>query len=502
MAQAFCPSAPLYVPIGWLKKNWITIDDENMLYKNRRLFEMPLPEYPYIPPENGQIYQERLIDILSQDLDFHNQETKYSSHDIHSFPAKFPPQLPRTFILGLTNPGDLVLDPMMGSGTAILEAYLTGRQGIGVDIDPLALKIGNVKVTSLDTGLLYRLGNKIIHDALIEITQRKREIENSLENKWDLETKVFIDKWFAHETQIELLALINEINKIRDSEAKVFFEIAFSAIIITKSGGVSLAFDLAHTRPHLAKAVVNKNGNIILNNNNGNISVNRIKLLTKTLRPAIEEFGKRFRQNLKSILRYDSDKIKSKIIFADAQCLPFESASIDLIITSPPYASNAIDYMRAHKFSLVWLGYPIDSLSRKRKEYIGGEVTKEVRYEKLPEQTQKVVEGVSQRDEKKGRVLHRYYSEMKRTIHEMFRVLKPGKAAILVVGSSIMRGKDTKIHLCLSEIGKSIGFEVPKIGVRSLDRNKRMLPAGSKIDLNSQIQQRMHEEYVIGFYKK
>ena len=64
-----------------------------------------------------------------------------------------------------------------------------------------------------------------------------------------------------------------------------------------------------------------------------------------------------------------------------------------------------------------------------------------------------------------------------------------------------MRGIDTEIPACLAEIGQSLGFEVPKIGVRQLDRNRRMMPASSKIDRSSQIQQRMHEEYVIGFYK-
>jgi len=34
-----------------------------------------------------------------------------------------------------------------------------------------------------------------------------------------------------------------------------------------------------------------------------------------------------------------------------------------------------------------------------------------------------------------------------------------------------------------------------------LDRNRRMMPAGAKVDLGSQIQQSMHEEYVIGCYK-
>ena len=157
--------------------------------------------------------------------------------------------------------------------------------------------------------------------------------------------------------------------------------------------------------------------------------------------------------------------------------------------------------MRAHKFSLVWMKYAIDELSEKRKEYIGGEVVTNVGYEKLPDLTAKVVDEIAIRDQKKSKVLHRYYSEMIRTLREKFRVLKPGKAAIVVVGSSTMRGMDTKTQVCLADIGQTIGFEVSKIGVRNLERNRRMMPVGSRLNLDSQIQQRMHREYVIGFYK-
>jgi hypothetical protein len=68
----------------------------------------------------GKTYRERLITLLSQDLDFHGQDSGYASHNFHSFPAKFPPQLPHKFIESLTASGDLVLDPMMGSGTTII----------------------------------------------------------------------------------------------------------------------------------------------------------------------------------------------------------------------------------------------------------------------------------------------------------------------------------------------------------------------------------------------
>lgn len=75
------------------------------------------------PKEAGK----NLATLLDEDLDFHDQASGYASHNFHSFPAKFPPQLPHKFIEGLTKPGDLVLDPMVGSGTTILEAVVARR---------------------------------------------------------------------------------------------------------------------------------------------------------------------------------------------------------------------------------------------------------------------------------------------------------------------------------------------------------------------------------------
>jgi hypothetical protein len=267
---------------------------------------------------------------------------------------------------------------------------------------------------------------------------RRDELREIWEKRWDSETRKFVDYWFTSETQLELLALITEIEKITDEAVKAFFELAFSAIIITKSGGVSLALDLGHTRPHRAKIVITKAGEIVLGNDPENNQPRQVKVLTKTLRPALKEFEKRFRQNLKSLLKPELGRIQPRVELGSIQCLDLKDVSIDLIVTSPPYASNAIDYMRAHKFSLVWLGYPINELGEKRAQYIGGELVTGIDFEQLPDYTAKVVADIFARDEKKGRVLHRYYSEMTRALQEMYRVLKPGKAAIVVVGSSIM----------------------------------------------------------------
>jgi len=50
-------------------------------------------------------------------------------------PTPFPVELPRRLILLYSHPGDIVLDPFMGSGTTCVAAKMLGRHYIGIDID-------------------------------------------------------------------------------------------------------------------------------------------------------------------------------------------------------------------------------------------------------------------------------------------------------------------------------------------------------------------------------
>ncbi len=419
--------------------------------------------------------RERLASLLAQDLDFHDKRSDYCSHNFHSFPAKFPPQLPRRFILGLTDPGDIVLDPMVGSGTTLLEAVLAGRRALGFDIDPLALLVSNVKTTPFSAERAADAGGEVLRFARFALVGRADQLRHELETRFDPKTRRFIEYWFAPRTQLELLALVLGLERVEDSLARSFLRATLSSIVITKSGGVSLARDLGHTRPHRAEE--------------------------KEPRCAISEFEKRLERNLRSLRQLDAEPGCAQVLCGDAQQLPLGPGTVDLIVTSPPYASNAIDYMRAHKFSLVWFGYPIDALSQKRRQYIGGEATQEFAFEGLSPKAGERVAAVAAADAKKGAALNRYYSEMTRCIREMFRVLRPGKVAVLVVGTSVMRGIDTLTHVCLADIAEAIGFEVIGIATRRLDRDRRMMPARNGEARASQIEHRMHEEYVIGLLK-
>lgn len=464
----------------------------------RQLVLPHLGSRPAAPSVRG--YRSSVQVLLEQNLDFHDQQSGYASHHFHAFPAKFPPQLPHAFITHATQPGDVVLDPMMGSGTTIVEAYLAGRRAYGLDIDPLALRIAQVKVSPLDVAHVVHQSQMIVARARKAVHQDGPGLLTYIEQQFDDKSRAFIDYWFAREIQLELAALSRAIAHVADTQTRSFFEVAFSAVIITKNGGVSLALDLAHTRPHRAKVVFKQDGSKLYDDSDG-LSETRAALLTKKLRSPIDEFTKRVQANIRGIPAQDQSCLPATLRAGDAQAVPLPDGMVDLIVTSPPYASNAIDYMRAHKFALVWLGYPIDALGQKRQEYIGGEGGKPEYLENLSGAAANVVADISALDPRKGVALHRYYSEMTRVLREMWRVLKPGRAAVLVVGSSVIRGRDTEVGICLADIGQQQGFEVLGIGVRNLDRNRRMLPASAQRNHDSQIQQRMHQEYVVGLFK-
>ena len=248
----------------------------------------------------------------------------------------------------------------------------------------------------------------------------------------------------------------------------------FSSVIITKSGGVSLARDLAHSRPHLDKTKIPKN--------------------------AIEQFSLRLRKNLVSISQLRTNGTAAASLAGDARLMPLRDGVVDLVVTSPPYA-NAIDYMRAHKFSLVWLGEDLTELSELRSEYVGSERVGHTPYAGLPDRPGAITQKLAELDGSKAAILRKYFVEMKSVLAEVYRVLREDSAAIVVVGPSVMRGIDVQTHYCLADIAGVVGFDVVGVARRLLDRNKRMMPArfGKKTD--SMIEQRMHEEYVIGLLK-
>lgn len=71
------------------------------------------------------------------------------SNEKIGYPTQKPQSLLERIILASSNPGDLILDPFCGCGSAIAAAQATGRQWIGIDITHLAIAL--IKYRMLDS---------------------------------------------------------------------------------------------------------------------------------------------------------------------------------------------------------------------------------------------------------------------------------------------------------------------------------------------------------------
>jgi DNA modification methylase len=106
---------------------------------------------------------------------------------------------------------------------------------------------------------------------------------------------------------------------------------------------------------------------------------------------------------------------KMDIKVGDSRRLPLDSESIGGIITSPPY-SIALDYIANDAHALKSLGYNLPEI---REEFIG-------------------VRGKAQ-----DRV-DLYNKDMKQSYNEMYRVLKPEKYAVIVIGNATYQGREVR----------------------------------------------------------
>jgi len=85
--------------------------------------------------KNGSGFGKNISNWLNRDKVYPNNVLHFATvcyNKDHS--AAFPEELPEWFIKLFTKPGDLVLDPFMGSGTTVLVAQKMNRKSIGIDI--------------------------------------------------------------------------------------------------------------------------------------------------------------------------------------------------------------------------------------------------------------------------------------------------------------------------------------------------------------------------------
>ncbi|MBI4759551.1 MAG: site-specific DNA-methyltransferase [Chloroflexi bacterium] len=71
------------------------------------------------------------------------------SEDLLLHPAKFPETMVQEFIEFFTKRGQVVLDPMVGTGSTLVACYRAGRRGIGIELNPRYAQVARQRIGAL-----------------------------------------------------------------------------------------------------------------------------------------------------------------------------------------------------------------------------------------------------------------------------------------------------------------------------------------------------------------
>lgn len=111
-------------------------------------------------PDNRDIEVERVANVIKEMKPIVDNPGGF----IHNYMARKPYNVVSAIIDGFSKPGDLIYDPMFGSGTTLIEASKLGRRAIGTDINPIANEICSISLTQWDLPRINALIDKFVND--------------------------------------------------------------------------------------------------------------------------------------------------------------------------------------------------------------------------------------------------------------------------------------------------------------------------------------------------
>ena len=371
-------------------------------------------------------------------------KTERYTHLIHSYPAKLLTNIPYCFLAtDILCPFDgIVLDPFCGTGTVLLEAALSGRSALGADSNPLAQAITDVKTCFIPKAELI--------NTLTSLLKRAKEV------KTDQSFPNSVAVWFAPKTMNQLSAIQIALRGIPHDRLRAFFEICFSSVVRK----VSLA-DPSISVP------VHWNPDRFGSNPRRKEEVSRkIKQLKDV--DVFEKFELVCKANIERVSSLNSairDGVTTRVVSKDARNLGIPDESVDMILTSPPYA-GAQKCIRASWLNLYWLNLvrledikELKTHNIGREDYRKGEVYE--CYTGIEAADTVLKDLYASNFTERAFLVANYLNEMKDALDESFRVLKTGGHMVIVIGNNTVckRQFDTQDYLTTYLVGKGMQLQ-------------------------------------------
>ncbi|MGY5144185.1 MAG: DNA methyltransferase [Candidatus Nitrosopumilus sp. bin_32a] len=259
-----------------------------------------------------------------------SKKLQYFTHGFFRYYGKFPPPVASRFLEEYHKKSDeLVLDPMVGSGTTLVEASLRNVDAVGLDVNELSVMLSKVKTTYIPP--------KKIKDCIIEFEKFTSKKIGKI--KQFVPDDKYLDHWF-HNKNISELANIRKFIESRPIDPKIsnLLRVGLASIIRNVS--------------RASKAM----GRMFLD-------------------PALEEVDT-YQMYVKKISKYaevmenwESKKKTQKVYLKNAKNIPLEDNSVGMTICHPPYY-NLYKYSSIFKFEMLWSGF--DYSGTKKNEIFEG----------------------------------------------------------------------------------------------------------------------------------
>lgn len=389
---------------------------------------------------------------------------------VHPFPARMAPELALNSLVALPA-NSVVLDPMAGSGTVLRQALSLGHTAIGFDMDPLAVLMSRVWTNHFEAD--------VVRAELESILQEAAAVDlRSARLAWqDEETLEFIRYWFGDPQRRELTRLADVLARRRSSvrsqarrSALDILQVALSRIIVTKEQCASLARDTSHSRPH------------------------RVTLVSDY--DVVDGFKRSANQLITRLISNQAANHahgQVQVALGDARSIELKDRSVDAIMTSPPYL-NAIDYMRGHRLSLVWLGYSISELRAIRSCTIGAERSFDAECS-IADTIAASMCDLERLEPKQRKMVIRYAGDLERMMRQAARVLRPGGTATYVLGNSCLKDVFIRNSDGVAKAGIHAGLLLTKVAERDLPAASRYLP----VTKSGSLSKRMRTETILTF---
>lgn len=408
----------------------------------------------------------------SNDWTFNGASTRELTHCYHDYPARMIPQIAGKLLdMFAAVDATLLFDPYCGTGTSLVEGLIRGLNVAGTDLNPLARLIAQAKISTPD---LEEVDKHIARFNRFALHSKSRMLAESP----DIPGISRLEFWFKPSVIENLRRLERFVDEIADNTVRLFFQIAFSETVRESSNTRNEEFKLYRYdaerlrkfRPDVFEIMAGK---------------------LKRNRAGLQKF-------LAIMHNFRHPPVANVYDFNTVDGIPqnkIAPASIDIVITSPPYGDShtTVAYGQYSRLSAAWLG--LEEPDKIDNKLMGGRVYKKTstfHCDPLDE----ALDFIRQVDERRALEVAAFYTDLSQSISHVARAVKSGGYACYVVGNRKVKGVILPTDATVRCFFESYDFDFIDTFHRTIP-NKRMPLRNSPTNAPGVVDSTMVQEHIV-----